>query len=315
MAYGSMLVSRIRFFGLATGLVMVSGFCEAAEDNPANTHTTLCRSCLAEPQFAVASLDSAPDRAPAMGRMLVYPVYVINPHSLESRFFEVRVSFDRSEGPDDRGVLSRSAIPGPGDPELNDALVEGVLMGKAFLATWENLHVDVLPYPPESGPGSAVDLIGPEGPATLAARNLAFQLQDHLEARLSVLVQDLSELQKRVFMQLFVPSGPLDSMLSDLKFPDGTSIMAEITAIQINPPLVQVEVLYDSGRMPNGSAIPHSPGHFIGYHYTGPADVGQTLIKLLSRYDVPVPGGQPNCDFACTHNGGDRECTLTCSPD
>lgn len=312
MAYGSMLSSRIGLIGLAGALVLASDFCAAEGGGPASIHTALCRSCLAEPQFAGAALDAAPDRAPAMGGTLAYPVYVINPHSLEMRFFEVWVSYDRSEGPDDRGVLGRSAVPGPGDPELSEALAEGVLMGKAFLATWENLHVDDLPYPSGRAPGSAIDLIGPEGPATLAAGNLGFQLQDHLESRLAGLLQDLRGLQKRVFMQLFVPSGPLESMLSDLKFPDGTSIMAEITAIQFNPALVQVKVLSDSGRMPNGSAIPQSPGQFIGYHYTGPADGGRSLIDLLDRYDVPVPGGQPDCKLTCPPEGRRPERTFSC---
>lgn len=319
---------RGRALGLAAAVLMTIDISAADDGNTTDAHTAVCRGCLAEPQFASAALNMAPIPAPAPDELLTYPVYFINPAKLELRFYGVLVRYQRGgrdsqsassrNGADvtadagARWVLSRSAVPGSGDLELIEALKDAVLTGKAFLASLEHVDVGDLPFPAGRAPGSAIDLIVPEGPASLASRELGFRLQDHLESRLADLLAQSDELQQRLLMDLITPSAPFNTTLADVGFPDGTSITVEITAVQFKPVLVQAEVHRDSGRMPNGAAIPQSPGQFIGYDFTGPPDVGQSLVDLLDRFGVPVPGGEPDCDYSCESRGDNPECSLSC---
>lgn len=329
MAYGKTLLSGRRMFGLAAACIIGSVFA-AEHGNATDFYTDFCESCFSDSQFASAAIQTAPDVAPESGAVITYPVYVTNPNSLEVRFFDVLVWYEWGDmnpysqpDPDaaeisdylvTQGPLNKSAVPGQGDPVVSDAHVDAVLTAEAFLATTADVSVGELPIPPGEGPDSAIDLVGSNGPTELARNTFRSRVQDYLESNLSSLLGQSSDLLERLFNNYVGQSSIFDSIYVDIEFTDGTTIRVKINGISNNPVAIEAEVLPNSARMPDGSSVPQNPGQFEGYDFTGPSGVGQSLLDLLDRYGITVPGGQPDCDFACTHNGNYLECTLTCRP-
>lgn len=321
---------RMRGLGVVAAFLMMSALSSVVYSNTADFYTDFCSSCFSEPQFAAAAIDTAPSLTPKSGKVMTYRVYVTNPDTLEARFFEVRVWYEwgdmdphSSPAPGADGVigdsnsqqgqgLNKLAVPGPGDVDVIDAHIEAVVAAKTFLSSMEDVDVGDLPYPPGDAPGSAIDLVGSDAATELARNAFRMRVQDYLESNLSSLLGQASDLLERLFNNYIGQSRIFDSIMLDIGFPDGTTIRLKIKDIANIPVAVEAEVLPESARMPDGSAVPQSPSQFSGYEYTGSSGVGQSLLDLLDRLGVTVPNGRPNCDFACPPSGNTLECTLTC---
>lgn len=100
--------------------------------------------------------------------------------------------------------------------------------------------------------------------------------------------------------------------LITVTYPDGTSI--KIAIVQISSFIdgsitVLVEVLMETGELPDGQAAPRFEERFDNFNFSGGEDIVQNLIDLANRFGIPITGaGGSGPTLRCVTVDGVRFC-------
>ena len=311
-------------------LVWHSGmFLSPAWSSTSTWSSAYCSYCWSDNQFASFAENHVPNTFLGNGGVLTYPVYVINPNTLQQRYFDVHVWWgggtinsapeaEEENGPSARSGSAQSsqglqklAVLGAGNPMVVEAIEESVLMVDAFFqstriidSTDLNTEVD-----------SAIDLVGPDTSQAGEDRtSLPLQVADYLEANWDTIFGQGSDLLDRAVDNYIGESQVFRDQLFQVNFPDGTSAKFVISYGSNNPVMLVMELLEDTLTMPDGTAVPSFPEHLIGEHEVS-LGMGDSLMDLVNRFrNSSPPLSDVNCSMICEQpsSGSTLTCTLTC---
>jgi len=278
-----------------------------------------CDNCASDVQFAAWAENHVLDLEPLPGDTIVNPVYVINPNTLQQRYFDVSVWWGGGtiqSPPEETGAgrgliqsgqgLQKHAVLRPGDPAILAAVEESVLMVDAFFASVADIDSTDLDFEVDS----AVDLVGPEdGPAGLTRASLALSVGRYLSDEWESIFGQVSDLIDRAANNYVGESTTFNAVTFRVSFPNETTALFIVTLASNNPVIIVVELVPGSLTMPDGTAVPSSPGQLEGTTSV-PEGIGFDLLQMIQRF----PGNSMTCSMSCDGSSGpDAYCRVFCS--
>jgi len=289
--------------------------------------STYCTSCFSESDFAARAEWKAPSIDPGGSETVTYPVYVINPDTLQLYFYDVEVWNDSgvinqipdggdpeaddsaSKGSDERlssWGLQKLAILGAPDPTIAAAVTQSIAEVDALISSIRTINSEDLDYHIPS----AFDLAGNNLAAEINRNAFEGSVERYLASRASSWKEQLMDAVERAFDNYVGESNIYNSLLVTVNFPDGTTVKLQIIVGSNNPPDFYIQILEDRLFMPDGTAISGNPQQFFGTS-TQPQALAFGILRMMANFT----NNSYSCTASCgsVGNGPDAECTVTCS--